>query len=365
MLRRLVPVVSLWLLAPLVAEYLLGSLPMSLITILPLMATMYGSAALLIREAARRSGGGWVTIALLGAAYGFIEEGFITQSLFNPNYLHLRLLDFGYVPALGTGLPWLVFVVTIHTVWSIAVPIGFAEALFPARRDEGWLGPIGIGILALLLMAGAAAVALFTYKSLPFMASPGQFIGTGAVVAVLIAAAFVWPRFRERPTDRAAPHPAALFALAFGAGSGVMLVEHFGAALRNWPWQAGFAILVAVEVAFVALMIAFTRGRQWRNSQRFWLMAGGLGVYVVFGFQTDQELHGTSDLVPHSIVAALILVLAAVAARRAANTTEPLDNISEGPTLEHQLNDDRTYEDVRRGPGNGRPHNSVVRAQSR
>jgi len=98
MLRRLLPVFSLWLLAPLVAEYLLGSLPVSLITILPLMAAMYGSAALLIREAARRSGGGWMTIALLGAAYGFVEEGFVTQSLFNPNYLHLRLLDF--------HLPW-------------------------------------------------------------------------------------------------------------------------------------------------------------------------------------------------------------------------------------------------------------------
>ena len=316
MRRRLLPVVSLWLLAPLVAEYLLGSLPMSLITILPLMAAMYGSGALLIREAARRSGGGWATVALLGIAYGFIEEGLVTQSLFNPNYLHLRLLDFGYVPALGTGFPWLVFVVTIHAVWSIAVPIGFAEALFPARRDERWLGTIGIGIFALLFLAGAAAVAVFTYKSLPFMASPAQFIGTGAIAAALIAAAFAWPRFRMPARDRPAPHPAALFALAFGAGSGVMLVEHFGAALRNWPWQAGLAILLAVEAVFVALMIAFTRGRQWRDGQRYALMAGGLGVYVVFGFITDQELHGTADLVPHTLVAALILVLAAVAAKR-------------------------------------------------
>lgn len=323
MLRRFIPVVSLWLLAPLVAEYLLGSLPMSLIAILPLMAAMYGSAALLIREAALRSGGGWATIALLGIAYGFVEEGLVTQSLFNPNYLHLRLLDFGYVPALGTGLPWLVFVVTIHAVWSIAVPIGFAEALFPARRDERWLGPIGIGIFALLFVAGAAAVAVFTYKSLPFMASPAQFIGTGVIVAVLVAAAFAWPRFRKPPTDRAAPHPALLFVLAFGAGSGVMLVEHFGAALRNWPWQAGLAILLAVEALFAALMIAFTRGRQWRDSQRLALMAGGLGVYVVFGFLTDQELHGTADLVPHTLVAVLILVLAAVAARQTVTRRRP------------------------------------------
>ena len=323
MVRRLLPVISLWLLAPLVAEYLLGSLPVSLIAILPLMAAMYGSGALLIREAARRSGGGWVTIALLGIAYGFIEEGFVTQSLFNPNYLHLRLLDFGYVAALGTGLPWLVFVVTIHAVWSIAVPIGFVEALSPARRDKSWLGPVGIGVFALLFLAGSAAVANFTYKSLPFMASTGQFIGTGVIVAMLVAAAFAWPRFRTAPFERAAPHPAALFALAFAAGSGVMLVEHFGAALRGWPWQAPFAILIAVEVAFVALMIRCTRGRQWRDSQRFALMAGGLGVYGVFGFLTDQELHGTADLVPHSLVAALIVGLAIVGARQTIKSALP------------------------------------------
>jgi hypothetical protein len=280
------------------------------------MAAMYGSGALLIREAARRSDGGWVTIALLGIAYGFVEEGFVTQSLFNPNYLHLRLLDFGYVAALGTGLPWLVFVVTIHAVWSIAVPIGFVEALFPARRDGSWLGPVGIGLFALLFLAGSAAVASFTYKSLPFMASPGQFIGTGVIVAALIAAAFAWPRFRTAPMDRAAPHPAALFALAFAAGSGVMLVEHFGSALRGWPWQAGLTILIMIEAAFVAVMIRFTGGRQWRDSQRFALMAGGLGVYVVFGFLTDQELHGSADLVPHSLVVALIVGLAIVACRK-------------------------------------------------
>ena len=135
MWRRLPAVLSLFVLSPLVAEYLLGSLPVAMIGILPVMALMYGSAAVLIREIARRAGRGWPSIALLACAYGFIEEGLVTQSLFNPNYLGLRLLDFGFIPALGTALPWLIYVISIHVVWSICVPIGLAESLFPAKRD--------------------------------------------------------------------------------------------------------------------------------------------------------------------------------------------------------------------------------------
>ena len=62
------------------------------------------------------------------------------------------------------------------------MPIGVAEALFPARRHERWLGPAGIAVFALLFLVGAAAVAAFTYQSLPFMASPAQFIGTGIIL---------------------------------------------------------------------------------------------------------------------------------------------------------------------------------------
>src|SRR3954471_11449668 len=113
------PVACLLFLSPLIGAYLLGSRPASMIALLPLMMAMYGAGAILIREAVRRTGGGWAAIVLLAIAYGLFEEGFVTQSLFNPNYLHMRLLDFGFLPSLGTALPWVVFVVSIHVVWSI------------------------------------------------------------------------------------------------------------------------------------------------------------------------------------------------------------------------------------------------------
>ena len=62
--------------APLVAEFLLGNLPVKLLPALIVLAPMYGGGALLIREAVRRTGRGWPSILLLGMAYAIFEEAF-------------------------------------------------------------------------------------------------------------------------------------------------------------------------------------------------------------------------------------------------------------------------------------------------
>src|SRR6202042_2013403 len=92
---RIWPSIVLFFLAPLVAEFLLGDLPINLLGALVVLAPMYGGGALLIREVVRRTGGGWPSIFVLGFAYAVFEEAFTTQTLFNPNYLHLNLHLFG------------------------------------------------------------------------------------------------------------------------------------------------------------------------------------------------------------------------------------------------------------------------------
>src|SRR4051794_36508679 len=112
-MRRVAPAIKLFFIAPLVAEFLLGNLPIKMLPALVVLAPMYGGGAVLIREAVRHARRGWPTIFALGIAYGIFEEAFTTQSLFNPNYLHLdlHLLDPAYIPALGIGLWWTVFVI--------------------------------------------------------------------------------------------------------------------------------------------------------------------------------------------------------------------------------------------------------------
>src|SRR5262245_33344813 len=101
-LRRVAPALLLLPLAPIVAEFLLGDFSIRQIGLVVALLPLYGGGALLIREVARRAGRGWPTIVLLGIAYAVLEEAFLTQSLFNPNYVGQRLLDYGYVAWLGT-----------------------------------------------------------------------------------------------------------------------------------------------------------------------------------------------------------------------------------------------------------------------
>jgi hypothetical protein len=64
--RKISPVITLFFVAPLVAEYLLGDLPLKLLPALIFLAPAHGGGAILIRETARRARRGWPTMLLLG-----------------------------------------------------------------------------------------------------------------------------------------------------------------------------------------------------------------------------------------------------------------------------------------------------------
>jgi hypothetical protein len=313
---RWLAVLTLMILSPLVAEYLLGSMAVSMLPILPVMMLMYGTGAVLVRDIVRRAGKGWPSLILLATAYGFIEEGLVTQSLFNPNYLHLRLLDFGFIPAIGSSPVWAIYVLALHMFWSISVPIGFTECLFPARRATPWLGPISTGVLGLLFLSGAGLVAAFTYKQLPFMATPAQIIGVLIIVAALVTAALLWPK-PAAPTRGQAPHPAVLFLMSFVPGSLFVASEYYGRGVLHVTWPGAVALLAGCEVLALALMVVLTRGRAWTGAQRFALMAGAFAVYVWFGFPTDIALHSRGDLPAHMVLVAVMLVIAAIAGVKA------------------------------------------------
>ncbi len=194
--------------APLIAEFASGNLPIIYVWLLVIYVPLYGGAALLIRDLGRRAARPWPVIFTLGLAYGVLEESFLSFSLFNPDYAGFRLLDFGWIPALGIGSWWTTFVVLLHAVWSICVPIALVEALAGDLADRPWLTGRGLAWAAAAIGLGGAATVGITLSEDDFVPSAAQLVGAAVTVTALIALAGLLSRTPRRPSRPAGETPA-------------------------------------------------------------------------------------------------------------------------------------------------------------
>jgi hypothetical protein len=322
--RRFLPALALFLLAPLVGEFLLGNQPITELGGLVLLAPLYGGGALLVRETARRTGRGWPTMIVLAVSYALIEEGPVDQMLWNPHY---GGFDMGsayastHVPLLGTSVEMLQDVVSMHTIWSICVPIALVEA-FTRDPRRPWLGRAGLPVAGLLFVAAAVLLGVSQAQSEHFVASPYQFAVAAAAIAGLIALAFTLGRRPAPVPDADAPRPWTVGAAAFAVTSLYWLRDRLPEGLSVWwPVAAWFVVLAGA----VALCARWSRSRGWGASHRLAPAGGALLTYVWVGFTHAKEM-GVS--VPVALTgnavfgaaAILLLVLAASASHAAASS---------------------------------------------
>jgi hypothetical protein len=312
-LKRVSPAVGLFFLAPLVAEFLLGDLPIRMLGVLVILAPMYGGGALLVREVARRRGLGWPGIFVLALAYAVLEEAFTTQTLFNPDYLrlNLHLLEPAYIPALGIGVWWTVFVLTLHTVWSISVSIGLMEAMVPDRATTPWLKWPGLSVTAVLFMLAAVASTKFEIKQDRFIASKAQFVVSAIVVVALVAIGSLW---RQKPVLHTAgwvPNPWLVGAVALAAGSVFLLTP------KAWAWGA-VGVYLVLYLLMIAMVWAASHHLGWDGRHRLALAGGAALAYAWHAFLQNPAV-GAADhttRIGNGIFAAGLLLFLFFAARK-------------------------------------------------
>lgn len=317
--HRLRPALALFLLAPLIGEFLLGNQPVTALPSVFLLAPLYGGGALLVREVARRAGRGWPTMILLGAAYGLFEEGPVDQMLWNPHYggFDLGAAYAGLrVPVLDTSVQLLQDVLTLHTVWSVCVPIALVEAFARGGdRTRPWLGVPGLSVTALVFVAGSGFLALAQVESEDFMATPGQFAAAGCVIAVLVAVAFLIRPPGGRGTDARPPRPWAVGAPAFAATSAYWGREYLPDGVPAAVPVLGWAVLLA---AVLVPCVRWSRSAGWSGAHRLALAGGALLTYVWVGFEQSRylEVSRAAGIAGNALFAAGALVLLALAVRR-------------------------------------------------
>jgi hypothetical protein len=280
---------GLFFLAPVVGEFLFGNEPITALPAILLLAPLYGGGAVLIREVSRRAGRGWPTMILLAVAYGLFEEGPVDQMLWNPQYggFDIGLAYSGtYVSWLGTSVQLLQDVVSLHTVWSICVPIALVEAL-DRDRTKPWLGRIGLTVVAVIFLCGSAFLAFVHIEGDGFVASVYQYTGATAAIVVLGVAAFILGRRPLPRIDATAPKPWVVGAAAFVATSLVMARQYLPEAVSAWLVAAGWFLLVG---GVGALVLRWSRRRDWGEQHRLALAGGALLTYVWLGFQQSTFL---------------------------------------------------------------------------
>ncbi len=314
--RNIGAAIALIFVAPLVAEYLLGDLPLTLLPALLLLAPFYGGAALLIRELARRNGRGWPTMLLLGAAYTLVEEGFATQSLFNRNYLgmNLHLLDHAWMPAFGISAWWTLFMFNLHTFWSIGVSIALVEGLTPASARKPWLGKVGDTIVFLLFAAGFAGNAAYSVKHDHFIASCAQFAITAGFIVLLVCLAFLI-RFRNESGESGT-----VMSAWFTGAAALVLGMCVLRTPPTWDWGA-VATIAVIDAVFLAILGALSWRREWTALHTLSIAAGGALAYGVNAFSQPPVVGGSNKLVvlaSHIVMLCAAVAVAAIGARRTA-----------------------------------------------
>lgn len=318
-MRRRAPVFALYFLSPLVAEFFSGTtLPIVLLFLIVPFALFYGSGAMLIREVTRRTGRGWPTIIVLGLAFGVLEEGIVTQSLFNPDYLaeNLHLLDPGYNRTLGIGALWTVFVLGGHMLWSIATPIAIVEESTRSRRTTPWLGRAGLLGAAVLFLVGCVisfAVTKAEDADAPFSASPAQIGISAAVTVVLVVVAFLLPHGARPVLGGRAPSPWLVFGATMVAGVAWGLLA--GASGLPW-WPASVTIALVALAVLGVLVWRWSRLDGWGPWHRFAVAAGALATSGWHAFAMEYSKPPVIDIVSRVIYLVAAAWIVRLAARR-------------------------------------------------
>ena len=317
MKRLLTPALALFLLSPTIGELLSSSSPpaefFQPFTFL-LLASLYGSGALIARELSHRWNRGWPSVLLLGAAYGIVEEGLAVKSFFDPNWMDLGPLGV-YGRWAGVNWVWSVGLTIYHAVFSIGVPILLVGLLFPAQRDRPWLSRNGFRWIVGLFVAVTVFINLALTPYRP--SAVAHLVSAAGVVAMGI-----WARSAGSPQPAAKlpvlGSPLRIGLAGLAATVGLFFLLWF---LPNTPIPA--IVWIALTLIYVAWL--WTRfGRRtthpgWSPSHALAMAGGALTFFVLLSPVVEfdpNRLDNTQGAMLVGLATAISLVWGAWRLRR-------------------------------------------------
>lgn len=303
---KIAPIVTIFLISPILAEFLMGSTPASRSSQLILECLYYGSGAILIRELVRRFKLGWLSIIMLGVAYGITEECLTLQTVFNTIILGN---NFTYGRWIGVNWVWAMCIIVYHAIWSITIPIFLAELLFPEKKDKGWLNKTGIVITSALFLLTSVAFFHFFHKMSGFIAPFSHFLVAAILVVFFVILSFYIPvnlKIAER-FKRTKPVVAGIISFVAGILWFVFLTMAFR------PNSGINPLVVLSSGVFIVLLIIILvfswSPSNWSVRNSFFLACGGMYASMLFGFVTLYQINNKLDYMVQLCAIVIVSIL--------------------------------------------------------
>lgn len=297
---RLSPALVLFFMSPLIGELLSGSAP-PLQFFNPssflILTILYGGSAVIIREIVFRWKKGWLSILILGLAFGILNEGVIAKSFFDPAWKDLGPLS-EYGRALGVNWVWVTDLLIYHAIISISIPIALTNLLFPQKLNEPWLGNKTLFLLILALVLNS----LFGYSFInQYQPSPLAFTIFVFLMFSLIILAKLLPQGSLVQSTQSTSFTKRFYFLGFLFNVVLFFISDGLAANHILP-LLNVVIVLGINIFLVFLFLKFSQSLP-STKQQFNFIAGALSFYILLSF-----IHEASGRTGMSIVGILFTV---------------------------------------------------------
>ena len=313
---RMLPALSLLVMAPLIAELLPGATRVSSAFVFPIEMLIWGSGAVFARYFVRRFRLGAFNLVLLAVALSMAEELLIQQTSFASLVVKLKGVE--YARTFGFNYVYFVWATLYEAIFVVLIPVALCEMIFQKRREENWLNIWGmIPLLVLFLPACYAAWYGWNMAARPMVFHLPPYvlpvklavISSIALAAVLLLALGPVRRALAAPAKPLTPpHPVVMAVL--GALTSALIFGLLALAMGIAPQVPPLAPVAAglvLTVLMLALVPRWLASPQWRASHMIAMTCSMVWGNCALMFLAFQD--GGLDFYGKAILDALAVLL--------------------------------------------------------
>ena len=162
---KIIPILTMLLLPPIIAELLFGSTSISTLFVLIPEIGIYGCLSLLFRYIKVKKSLPLLSLALFGVAFALAEECILQQTSLEP--LAGLNPDLIYGRYFGVNWIYLIWALGYETFWGILIPILLFDLIFPQYKNDPLIEKKGL-IVSIIIFSFSCFLAWYSWTQIAY-----------------------------------------------------------------------------------------------------------------------------------------------------------------------------------------------------